>query len=89
MQWVTHGTPFPLIVAWIAQHSELGGRTLVDRTGLQGNFACKVSYAREDSGDPGPSFLTAVHEQMGLKIRSGKGPVETILVDHVERQSEN
>jgi len=37
----------------------------------------------------GPSLFTAIQEQLGLKLESGKGPVEIIVIDHVERPSGN
>jgi uncharacterized protein (TIGR03435 family) len=36
-----------------------------------------------------PSIFTAIHEQLGLKLESQKGPVQTLVIDHVEKPSEN
>ena len=46
-----------------------------------------------DSAPPpdasGPSIFTAVQEQLGLKLESTKGPVDILIIDHVEQPSEN
>jgi len=37
----------------------------------------------------GPSLFTAIQEQLGLRLESQKGPVQILVIDHVERPSEN
>jgi len=41
------------------------------------------------SESAGPTIFTAVQEQLGLKLESQKGPVDTLVIDHIERPSEN
>jgi uncharacterized protein (TIGR03435 family) len=72
--------------------------TVVDNTGLPGEFDIKLRWAREimtGLPDPdaaanttGPTLFTAL-QQIGLKIESTKGPVEIIVIDRVEKPTAN
>jgi uncharacterized protein (TIGR03435 family) len=69
-------------------------RPVRDETGLQGDFAFTLEWTRglgeSDAGAPSrPSLFTAVQEQLGLKLESAKGPVEVLVIDRVEKPSEN
>lgn len=83
----TKGWPFWLVVTMLSHQPELGGRMVIDKTGLDGSYDCQATWARE--GGDGPSFFTAIQDQMGLKLEPEKAPVEVLVVDHVERPSEN
>lgn len=66
------------------------GRPVIDNTGLKGAYDLTLDWAVDDSptvndSTTGPSLFTAVQEQLGLKLESAKGPVETIVVDSAER----
>jgi len=69
------------------------GRSIVDKTGLKGVYDFSLSWTRdenENSADPTISpILAAVQQQLGLKLESGKGPVEIIVIDHAEKPSVN
>ena len=53
-------------------------------------FTAGTNLPPPPSIDPNvPSLFTALQEQLGLKLESGKGPVEILLIDHIERPSEN
>lgn len=68
------------------------GRPVIDRTGLSGLYDLTLEWAGMLNGQPnpeGPSFEAALREQLGLKLQSDKGPVEILVIDHIEHPSEN
>ncbi len=66
------------------------GRTVNDMTGLAGAYDFTLEWSPEQTSDSTlPSIFTALQEQVGLKLDSAKGPVEIIVIDSVERASEN
>jgi len=64
-------------------------RPVLDRTGLTGDFDFKVNYAIDDNPETGPSIFAAIQEQLGLKLETTKGQIETLVIDHVEKPSGN
>jgi uncharacterized protein (TIGR03435 family) len=63
---------------------------VVDKTGLDGYYDIQLSYADDDNlPDLGASLFAAIEEQLGLKLEAHKGPVDVLVIDHVERPSEN
>ena len=67
-------------------------RPVIDKTGLAGLFNYHLEYAPDIAASTetsGPSIFTAVQDELGLKLSPDTGPVEVLVVDHVERPSEN
>lgn len=79
------------------------GQQVVDQTGLKGTYQYTLQFAPQGGlggmapppgADAGAdnntaSIFTALQEQLGLKLESAKGPVDTITIDHIEEPSEN
>jgi uncharacterized protein (TIGR03435 family) len=79
------------------------GRVVIDKTGIAGRYDITLKWtpdtgaAATNSGtegttspsDSGPSIFTAIQEQLGLKLESTKGPVQVLVIDHIEMPSEN
>ncbi len=64
-------------------------RVVVDRTGLTGRFDIELEWSPDQTATDQPSIFTAVQEQLGLKLESTRGPVEVLVIDHVERPTED
>ncbi|HWC99257.1 MAG TPA: TIGR03435 family protein [Candidatus Sulfopaludibacter sp.] len=74
---------------------------VVNKTGLAGAYDTDFHYVRElpagaklEGGAPppqadGPDIVTALREQLGLRLEKGKGPVDFLVIEHVEKPSEN
>jgi uncharacterized protein (TIGR03435 family) len=60
-------------------------RTVVDRTALSGPYNGTLTWSENQAPDAtGASIFTALQEQLGLKLESTRGPVEVLVIDHVE-----
>jgi len=94
-------TPIALLIKPLSQ---VLGRSIIDNTGLTGSYDFTLQWT-PDSGqyrslggapipDPpadsdGVSLVTALQEQLGLKLESAKGAVEILVIDSAEKLSEN
>jgi uncharacterized protein (TIGR03435 family) len=74
------------------------GRIVLDRTGLTGAFQLELTFTPEpiaNAGNPPqgppvvdpnlPSLVTALREQLGLRLESARAPVEVLVIDSVDR----
>jgi uncharacterized protein (TIGR03435 family) len=74
-------------------------KTVVDQTGLTGSYDFTLQWTPDNLTSPGgdattpdptgPTIFTALQEQLGLKLESTRGPVKTVVIDHIEPPSEN
>lgn len=77
------------------------GRVVLDGTGLSGVYSISLTFTADDSRSAVPdtqttsstdgavSVFTALKEQLGLELKSSKGPVEVLVVDHMDLSTEN
>ena len=102
----SQGTPVTLLTAQLSQRL---GRTVVDKTGLDGDYAFNLHWTPDaeeqariraaglppelmKAGQPaasGPPLLTAVEEQLGLKLQPQTERVQVLVIDHAEQPSQN
>jgi uncharacterized protein (TIGR03435 family) len=96
------GVSLSRLAAWLSNTLD---RHVFDKTGITGVFNIHLEFARDDSVRPllpggtpppplpdaadGPSIFTALQQQLGLKLEQAKGPREYLVIDHVEKPSEN
>ncbi|HEV2619623.1 MAG TPA: TIGR03435 family protein, partial [Acidobacteriaceae bacterium] len=92
-----YGTSMSFFATMLTGMAGPGQPTIIDRTGLTGRYNIIVksiiSHAGQspnspDATDPEGSVFSAV-ETLGLKLEPGKVPVETLVIDHIERPSAN
>jgi uncharacterized protein (TIGR03435 family) len=104
MEWsrghlIGRGIPIGSILAPLSQ---LLGRSVLDKTGLTGKYDINLQWTPDEGEVPtgaplappppetsGPSIFSAFQEQLGLKLESTKAPVGVLVIDHVEKPSEN
>ncbi|HEY2467212.1 MAG TPA: TIGR03435 family protein [Terracidiphilus sp.] len=68
------------------------GRTVVDGTGLTGRYDISLLVPNPEQNVPDAqttALFQALEDQLGLKLVSRKEMVDTIVIDHLERPSEN
>jgi uncharacterized protein (TIGR03435 family) len=76
---------------------------VIDQTGIKGGYDFALAYTMDlppgvsesaiVNGAPldtsGPTIFEALRQQLGLRLEPRKGPVRIIVIDHVEKPSEN
>ena len=103
-QFTAQGVTLPEMAQALTQElSQELGRVVIDKTGIDGRYNVTLKWTPDTgttpmdngrevtaaSSDSGSSIFTAIQEQLGLKLESTKGPVQVLVIDHVEMPSEN
>ena len=96
-----YGNEMATFVQWLARQTN---RTVIDKTGYTAKFNLTLEWVPENlTGGPnpdgapqnpppgvnGPSLFSALQEQLGLKLENAKGPVDVLVIDHVEKPTGN
>jgi uncharacterized protein (TIGR03435 family) len=89
--WVATHISMPGVVGAL---SRVLGRPVIDHTGIKGMFDVHMQWSddlapSDSAGDAPPSFSTALRETLGLELKSGRGPAQVLVIDHIERPSGN
>jgi uncharacterized protein (TIGR03435 family) len=120
-QLTAMGAPVGMLADALSHQPDLGGREVVDQTGLKGLYDFTLKWTPEMAGggnfgrpgangavgnggagtpmagtpsapassDSGPSIFTAIRQQLGLKLKPGKAPVDILVIDHIQQPSPN
>jgi uncharacterized protein (TIGR03435 family) len=93
------GVPLEPLIHFL---SDRVGRPIEDKTGLTGIYDFTLQLGNEGHDSPasgpdpnsadastGPSIFTALQEQLGLKLDAEKGPVQVLVIDHIEMPAAN
>jgi len=78
-------------------------RPVIDLTGLHGAYDFNLEYTRqlppefpgggklngEEPDTSGPTIYSALKQQLGLDLRAQKGQADVIVIDHIEKPTEN
>ena len=95
-RFVAGSVPISALISFLAPNQQ---RVVVDRTGLEGRYSITLEWTPDRAplplgGDvPPPSdkppLVTALQDQLGLKLESERGPVDVLVIEHVERPTED
>jgi uncharacterized protein (TIGR03435 family) len=82
---------------WVMQRSALD-RPVVDQTGLSGRYDFDLEWSPDETQFDGnvpprnpdePDLFTAMQQQLGLRLEAMKGPIDALVIDQVQKPSEN
>lgn len=91
--------PLTVFAQFLGNLPEIGGRMVIDQTHLTGNYDFTLNYtpqqlaesdAHNGSSDPShASLFAALTEQLGLKLKSNRVPIDVVVIDHIDPPTAN
>lgn len=89
--------PMVYLCLWLGIKLGQDNRPVVDETGLTGHYNFRLTFRPQLAPDAGlssqssdlPTIFDAVRDQLGLQLTPRKGPVQTLVIDHIEQPTEN
>jgi uncharacterized protein (TIGR03435 family) len=84
--WTVNREPMSFLALQLSRIPDVG-RNVIDQTGLKGDYRFNFDWSSKT--DPDISVFTAIREQLGLSLEPTKGPVDFLVIDQIERPSEN
>lgn len=60
-----------------------------DRTGIEGNYDLDLKWTSDPAAEPALSIFTAIRQQLGLSLETAKVAIDKLVIDRVERPTEN
>jgi uncharacterized protein (TIGR03435 family) len=82
---VSNGISMARFATWLPA---LVGRPVIDKTDLHGYYEVSLKYSIA-TADDAPVLPTALREQLGLMLQPVNAPTEFLVIDHIERPTEN
>jgi uncharacterized protein (TIGR03435 family) len=89
-----HAATMSLLSEGLSGRDEVGGRVVIDASGLKGSYDFTLQWTPPRSSDRGSNvdevpLTTALREQLGLKLVARKAPAPVLVIDHVEHLTPN
>jgi uncharacterized protein (TIGR03435 family) len=84
-----YSNPTATVASFASTLENVVNRPVIDKTDLSGFYSFDLRWGRTASGEDGPSFFTAIQEQLGLRLESEKQPVDGLVIDSAEKPTAN
>ncbi len=89
--FIAHAVTLPMLTKALTGQVN---RQVVDKTGLTGTYDVLFDFAPDYGNGPSqeatdPPIFTSLQQQLGLKLEPAKGPVDTLVIDHIEKPTAN